>query len=179
VNDLDRPVAPQQFVPEALLVVTDNNRNRAYSDQSNSRSARRNPINVKGKLQNSVRSVGPVPEQRLRAVPKISRLREFSCGGESDPDAKSLSGVFNRILERSEKSRWSGWNTCDPNETIMQKYWKRGDRYNQRESETVLDGDRNGSTAEPPRVVCPDHSSISSIHFCSRRPLLHAFKDSG
>ena len=47
VNVLDPPAAPQQFIPEATLVVTDNDRHAIFSDQSSLRPQIANRVGAK------------------------------------------------------------------------------------------------------------------------------------
>ena len=140
-NEFDKPIAPPQFVPEALLVVTDNDRKQAYLDQVFPEALAAINKREKANYKSSVNVVGPIPEATEPGSPDDAAIEGVFMWRGIDPDANRytvyLTGFSNafRIIENGDAE------PVTQNKTILQKYWRRGDRYDQKESEVVLDGD--------------------------------------
>lgn len=141
VNELDKPIAPPQFVPEAVLVVTDNDRKHAFYDQVIPEALAAINKREKANYKSSVNVVTSIPEATEPGSPDDVAIEGVFMWRGVDPDANRytvyLTGFSNamREVENGDKE------PVTQNKTIMQKYWRRGDRYDQKESEIVLDGD--------------------------------------
>jgi hypothetical protein len=141
VNDHDQPVAPQQFIPEAILMTTDNDRNEVFSDHVIPEALAAINKREKANYKSSVSVVGPIPEVSIAGSPDEKAIEGVFMWRGVDPDANRytvfLTGFSNSI--RTVKNP-EGIPITQA-KTIMQNYWRRGDRFDQRESEIVLDGD--------------------------------------
>lgn len=143
VNELDKPIAPPQFVPEALLVVTDNDRKQVYYDQIFPEALAAINKREKANYKSAVNVVGAIPTATEPNSPDDVAIEGVFMWRGIDPDANRytvyLTGFSNaiRVVENDDKEK----EPVEQNKTIMQKYWRRGDRYDQKESEIVLDGD--------------------------------------
>lgn len=162
VNVSDPPIAPPQFVPSAILVTTDNDRNDVFEDQVIPEAIAAINKREKGNYKNSVSIVGSVPEPSVPGSPEDKPLEGVFVWRGVDPDANRytvyLTGFSNGLrkvpIEKAEGEKAADENAegdeqaedsipAFQTKTIMQKYWRRGDRFDQRESEIVLDGDSN------------------------------------
>jgi hypothetical protein len=141
VNELDPPVAPQLLIPEATLVVTDANRHAVYPDQVIPEALAAINKREKGHFKDSVSIVGPVPEATDPGSPDAVAVEGVFMWRGINPDANRYS-VFMTGFSNGIRTINGPDNTpVTQTKTIMQKYWRRGDRFDQRESEIVLDGD--------------------------------------
>ncbi len=141
VNTLDRPVAPQQFIPEAVLMVTDNDRNQVYSDQVIPEALAAINKREKGNYKSSVSVVGPIPEQSTPGAPGEVALEGVFMWRGINPDANRYTVYLTGFSNSIRQLNGPDGTPIRQAKTIMQKYWRRGDRFDQREAEIVLDGD--------------------------------------
>lgn len=169
VNVSDPPISPPQFVPSAILMTTDNDRNDAYEDQIIPEAVAAINKREKGNYKNAVSIVGPIPAPSAPGSPDDVPLEGVFIWRGIDPDANRytvyLTGFSNGLRKvtgekaeaekpgaekpegdeaEAETETEAGAKEAIPafqTKTIMQKYWRRGDRFDQRESEIVLDGD--------------------------------------
>ena len=141
VNALDKPVAPPQFIPEALLVVTDNDRNEVYSDQVIPEALAAINKREKGNYKSSVSIVGPIPEQSEPGSPGEVAVEGVFMWRGVNPDANRYTVYLTGFSNSIRKVNGPDETPIIQSKTIMQKYWRRGDRFDQYEAEIVLDGD--------------------------------------
>ena len=141
VNELDPPIAPLQFVPEAILVTTDNDRNEVYEDHVIPEALAAINKREKGNYKNSVSVVGPVPEATLPGSPDDVPIEGVFMWRGVNPDANRYTVFLTGFSNGLRKVEGPDGTQIIQTKTIMQKYWRRGDRFDQRESEIVLDGD--------------------------------------
>lgn len=141
VNESDPPVAPQIIIPEATLIVTDVNRHEIYPDQIIPEALAAINKREKGNYKNSVSIVGPVPEATELGSPDAVAVEGVFMWRGINPNANRysvfLTGFSNGIRTINGPDNTPVLQT----KTIMQKYWRRGDRFDQHESEIVLEGD--------------------------------------
>ncbi len=141
VNELDQPVAPQQFIPEAMLVVTDNDRNLVYPDHVIPQALAAINKREKGNYKNSVNIVGPIPDASTPGSPEDVAIEGVFMWQGINPDANRYSVFLTGFSNGIRKVDGPDGTPIIQTKTIMQKYWRRGDRFEQREFEIVLDGD--------------------------------------
>lgn len=141
VNVLDDPIAPQQFIPEAILVVTDNDRHEIYPDHVIPEALAAINKREKGKYKSSVNVVGPIPEAATPGSPEDVGVEGVFMWRGINPDANRYSVFLTGFSNGIRKVDGPEGTPIIQTKTIMQKYWRRGDRFDQREFEIVLDGD--------------------------------------
>lgn len=141
VNQLDPPIAPQQFIPEALLVVTDNDRNEMYSDTLMPEALAAINKREKGNYKSSVAIVGPIPEESEPGTPDEPAVEGVFMWRGVNPDANRYTVFLTGFSNSIRKVDGPDGTPVIQTKTIMQKYWRRGDRFDQREWEITLDGD--------------------------------------
>jgi hypothetical protein len=143
VNDADPPISPPQFVPSAILMTTDNDRSEIFEDQVIPEAIAVINKREKANYKNSVSVVGPIPEKSLPGSKEDVPIEGVFVWRGVDPDANRytvyLTGFSNGL--RKVAGNDNDEEAAYQSKTIMQKYWRRGDRFDQRESEIVLDSD--------------------------------------
>jgi hypothetical protein len=141
VNDLDAPVAPQQFIPEFTLMVTDNGRHDIYPDQVIPEAL--GPINKreKGNYKNAVNIVGPIPEATVPGSGDEVALEGVAMWRGVNPDADRYTVFMTGFSNSIRKVDGPDGKPIFQTKTIMQKYWRKGDRFEQHEPEIGIEGD--------------------------------------
>lgn len=141
VNSFDPPIAPQQFIPEAYLMVTDNDRNEVFADKVIPEALAAINKREKGNYKSSVSIVGPIPDESVADSGDEAALEGVFMWRGVDPNANRytvyLTGFSNGLRQLESEDG----NGATQAKSIMQKYWRRGDRFDQREAEIVPDGD--------------------------------------
>jgi hypothetical protein len=141
VNETDPNVAPQQFIPEFTLVCTDNDRHLEYSDQVIPEALAAINKRERGKYKNSVSIVGPIPEATVPGSPDDVAIEGVAMWRGIDLDADRYTVFMTGFSNAIRKTEGPDGNPVIQTKTIMQKYWRRGDRFELREPEISLDGD--------------------------------------
>ena len=141
VNDFDQPVAPPQFIPEATLVVTDTDKNEIFSDQVIPEALVAINKREKGKYKSTVSIVGPVPQVSEPGSDDEVALEGVFMWRGIDPDANRYTVYLTGFSNSIRKVDGPDGAPVTQTKTIMQKYWRRGDRFDQHESEIVTEGD--------------------------------------
>lgn len=141
-NTLDAAVAPQQFIPEARLVLTDRNKSTVYHDQVIPEALAAINKREKGNYKDTVSIVGPIPDvaEEPGSVEDIPVEGVFMWKG-INPDAMHYSVFLTGFSNGIRLINGPDGKPIVQTKTIMQKYWRRGDRFDQREWEIILDGD--------------------------------------
>jgi hypothetical protein len=141
VNLFDPPVAPQQFIPEAILVLADRDKTQVYPDHVIPEALEAINKREKGEYKNSVNIVGPIPDAvEPGSAEEIPVEGVFMWKG-INPNANRYSVYLTGFSNGIRQIKGPNGEPVVQTKTIMQKYWRRGDRFDQREFEIVLDGD--------------------------------------
>lgn len=141
INDLDSPVAPQQFIPEFTLVVTDNDRHDVFPDQVIPEALVAINKREKGNYKSAVSIVGPIPEASAPGSRDDVALEGVAMWRGIDPEADRYTVFMTGFSNSIRKVDGPDGSPIILTKTIMQKYWRPGDRFDQREPEIVLEGD--------------------------------------
>ncbi len=141
VNDFDPPVAPQQFIPEFTLVVSDNDKHEVFSDQVIPEALEAINKREKGHYKSAVSIVGPIPEATQAGSGGEVAIEGVAMWRGIDPDADRYSVFMTGFSNSIRKVNGPDGTPIVQTKTIMQKYWRRGDRFDQSEQEILLDGD--------------------------------------
>ena len=141
VNDLDAPVAPQQFIPEFTLVTTDNDRKEVFPDLVIPEALVAINKREKGNYKSAVNVVGPIPDATVPGSPDTGAIEGVAMWRGIDPDADRYTVFMTGFSNSIRKVEGPDGTPIIQTKTIMQKYWRRGDRFDQREVEISLEGD--------------------------------------
>ena len=141
VNDLDPAIAPQQFIPEFTLVVTDNDRHEVFPDQVIPEALVAINKREKGRYKSAVSVVGPIPEATTPGSPETVAIEGVAMWRGINPDADRYTVFMTGFSNSIRKVDGPDGTPIIQAKTIMQKYWRRGDRFEQREPEISLEGD--------------------------------------
>ena len=141
VNDLDAPVAPQQFIPEFTLVTTDNDRKEVFPDLVIPEALVAINKREKGNYKSAVNVVGPIPDATVPGSPDTVAIEGVAMWRGIDPDADRYTVFMTGFSNSIRKVEGPDGTPIIQTKTIMQKYWRRGDRFDQREVEISLEGD--------------------------------------
>ena len=141
VNDLDPPVAPQMFIPEFTLVLTDNDRHEIFPDQVIPEALAAINKREKGNYKSAVSVVGPIPEATTPGSPDTVAIEGVAMWRGIDPEADRYTVFMTGFSNSIRKVDGPDGTPIIQTKTIMQKYWRKGDRFDQREPEISLEGD--------------------------------------
>ena len=141
VNDLDPPIAPQQFIPVFTLMTTDNDRHEIFPDQVIPEALAAINKREKGHYKNAVNIVGTVPEAVVPGSSDAVPLEGVAMWRGIDPDADRYTVFMTGFSNGIRKVDGPEGKPIFQTKTVMQKYWRKGDRFSQREPEISLDGD--------------------------------------
>lgn len=140
-NQFDEPVSPPLFIPEFTLVVTDNDRNEISSDQVVPEALvainKREKMNYKS----SVSVVGPLPEANDPGAGNDHAILGVAMWRGINPDADRYTVYMTGFSNGVRKVAGPDGQPVIQTKTIMQKYIRRGDRFDQSEVEIELLGD--------------------------------------
>lgn len=140
-NEVDPPVSPPLFIPEFTLIVTDNDRQDVYPDQVIPEALAAINKREKASYKTAVSVVGPLPEASEpdggdeNAIWGVAMWRGIDL--EADKYTVYMTGFSNGIRKLNGPDDLPIIQT----KTIMQKYWRKGDRFDAQEPEISLDGD--------------------------------------
>jgi hypothetical protein len=139
-NDLDLPIIPPRFIPEFTLITTDTEEPKIYHDEvipeaiaainKRERASFKSTVNVVTDVSAAVEPGSP--DEKF--IYGVATWR----GIDSDADRYTvfLTGFSNGLKKVTADDGTVGMQ----NKTIMTKYWRPGDRFNQREPEIRIDG---------------------------------------
>jgi hypothetical protein len=141
VNELDPPVLPQKFVPSFSLMTTDTAEPKVYEDkvwpEALAIIARRERL----PLLNSVSAVQTVPAPAAPGSNEEKAIYGVAMFTDVNPEADRytvfLTGFSNGVRKIDAPDGSKGIQ----HKTIVTKYWRPGDQFDQREPEIRLDGD--------------------------------------
>ncbi|MDZ4689295.1 MAG: hypothetical protein SH850_29825 [Planctomycetaceae bacterium] len=141
VNELDPPVLPPKFVPAFTLMTTDTPEPKLYEDKVLPEAlaviARRERL----PLRNSVSAVGTVPPPTEPGSPDQQVIYGVATFTDVDPEADRYTVFMTGFSNGVRKVPGPDGSTGVQNKTIITKYWRPGDQFDQREPEIRLDGD--------------------------------------
>lgn len=140
-NTFDEPVSPQLFIPEFTLVVTDNDRNTVYPDQIIPEALVAINKREKSNYQTSVGVVGPLPEATDPGAGTDNALQGVAMWKGIDPRADRYTVYMTGFSNGVRKVDGPDGEPVIQAKTIMQKYVRRGDQFDQREVEIEPEGD--------------------------------------
>ncbi len=140
-NEVDPPVSPPLFIPEATLIVTDNDRQDVYQDTVIPEALAAINQRERANYKSAVSIVGPLPAPAETGAGDDNALWGVLMWRGIDPEADRytvyLTGFSNGIRKLNGPDDMPIIQT----KTIMQKYWRKGDRFDPKELEISLDGD--------------------------------------
>lgn len=140
-NLFDEPVSPPLFIPEFTLVVTDNDRNTVYPDQVIPEALVAINKREKGNYQTSVGIVGPLPEATDPGQGTDNALHGVAMWTGIDPRADRYTVFMSGFSNGFRKINGPDGEPVIQTKTIMMKYVRPGDQFDQQEAEIKLDGD--------------------------------------
>lgn len=140
-NEFDPPVSPPLFIPEFTLVVTDNDKNEIYSDQVIPEALVAINKREKTNYKSSVSAVGPLPEANDPGAGTDHAIQGVAMWTGIDPDADRYTVYMTGFSNGIRKVEGPDGQPIVQTKTIMQKYIRRGDRFNLQEIETELDSE--------------------------------------
>lgn len=142
-NQFDEPVSPQLFIPEFTLVITDNDRHEEFQDQVIPEALvainKREKVNYKS----SVSVVQPIPEasDAGAGAGADNAIMGVAMWRGIDPEADRYTVFMTGFSNGYRKLEGPDGMPVVMTKTIIQKYIRRGDRFDQKEDEIELDGD--------------------------------------
>ncbi len=139
VNEFDPAVKPPMFVPEFVLVTNDTDSPEFYTDVLCPEALEAINRREKGNYLGSVDVTGPIPKagktgSGRKGIEGVAIFRGVN------PDADRFTVYMTGFSNGIQVVKQPDGSTSILNKTIMQKYWRRGDRFNQSEVEIVPDG---------------------------------------
>jgi hypothetical protein len=141
-NQFDEPVSPPLFIPEFTLVVTDNDRHESYSDVVIPEALAAINKREKANYKSSVSAVGPLPLANDAGAGYDHAISGVAMWRGVDPDADRYTVYMTGFSNGYHKMEGpDGGEPIVQTKTIMQKYIRRGDRFDQKEREIELDGE--------------------------------------
>jgi hypothetical protein len=145
VNEFDPPPGPPQFVPAFTLVTNDNGNVRVYEDEVLPEAIAAIEKRERRPYPNGVRVVGDVPEAipydaenepREQIIEGIATFR----GIDPETDYFTLLGTgFSNGYKMGDRP--GGGEPLVWRKTLVQKYWRPGDRFEQNEGEFRFRGE--------------------------------------
>ncbi len=140
-NQFDPPVSPPMFIPEFTLVVTDNDRQDIFPDQVIPEALAAINKREKANYKTTVNIVGPLPEATDPGSGDTTALSGVAMWRGIDPEADRYTVYMTGFSNGIRKVDGPDGKPIVQTKTIMQRYWRRGDRFEQREPEITLDGE--------------------------------------
>ncbi len=140
-NQFDEPVSPPLFIPEFTLVVTDNDRQEIYPDQVIPEALVAINKREKTIYKSSVSVVGPLPEANDPGAGNDHAIQGVAMWRGIDPEADRYTVYMTGFSNGIRKTNGPDGETVVQTKTIMSKYKRLGDHFEQKETEIQLDGD--------------------------------------
>jgi len=139
-NDLDAPIIPPRFIPEFTLVTTDTPEPKVFHDEVIPEAIAEINRRERGNFKSTVNVVADVPPAADPGSPDEKYITGVATWRGIDPEADRytvfLTGFSNGLKKVTAEDGTIGMQ----NKTIMTKYWRPGDQFDQREPEIRLDG---------------------------------------
>ena len=138
-NQFDEPVSPPLFIPEFTLVVTDNDRHEEYPDQVIPEALVAINKREKGNYKSSVSVVGPLPEANDPGAGNDHAIQGVAMWKGIDKEADRYTVFMTGFSNGIRKLKGPDGEPIVQTKTIMHKYKRLGDRFDQNEVEIQLD----------------------------------------
>lgn len=138
-NQFDQPVSPPLFIPEFTLIVTDNDRNSVFQDQVIPEALIAINKREKTNYKSSVSIVGPLPEAKDAGAGYDNALQGVAMWTGINPDADRYTVYMTGFSNGFRTVKGPDGEPVVQTKTIMEKYVRRGDRFDQREVEIELE----------------------------------------
>jgi hypothetical protein len=139
VNELDAPVIPQQFIPEFTLVTTDTAEPKIYRDEVIPEAIAVINQRERGTFKSTVNVVGDVPPAAAPKSPEEKVIYGVATWRGIDPEADLYTVFMTGFSNGLKKTPAPDGTVAVQNKTIQTKYWRPGDRFDQKEPEIRLD----------------------------------------
>lgn len=153
VNEFDPPPTPPIFVPELTLVATDNDEQRIYEDVVLPEAQAAINRRERREFLNSVQLAGDIPRLTREAEGEETAVYGVATWRGVDPDTDYFRVIFSGFSNGYHTETGPDGNTVVMRKTLVQKYWRPGDRFDEYEKEARVDGD-------PQWVDRPDDSNL-------------------
>ncbi len=138
-NEIDPPVSSPLFIPEGTLVVTDNDRQEVFPDQVIPEALAAINKREKANYKTAVSVVAPLPEASELGSGDDGAMAGVMMWRGIDPEADRYTVFLTGFSNGIRKVNGPDGNPIIQTKTIMQKYWRRGDRFDLKEPETIAD----------------------------------------
>ncbi len=140
-NEVDPPASPPLFIPEFTLIVTDNDRQDVFSDQVIPEALAAINKREKANYKTAVSVVGPLPEASEPGSGDENAIWGVAMWRGIDPEADKYTVYMTGFSNGIRKLNGPDDTPIIQTKTIMQKYWRKGDRFDIQEPEISLEGD--------------------------------------
>jgi hypothetical protein len=140
-NQFDQPVSPPLFIPEFTLVVTDNDRNEIYPDQVIPEALVAINKREKANYKSSVSIVGPLPAANDPGAGFDHALQGVAMWTGINPEADRYTVYMTGFSNGIRSINGPDGEPVVQTKTIMQKYIRRGDQFDQMELEILPESD--------------------------------------
>ena len=141
VNELDQEIFnPPLFVPEFTLVTTDTKEPKYYRDEVIPEALAAINKREQGRYRSSIDIVGPIPPAGELGDPKREGLVGIAMWRGIDPDADRYTVYLSGFSNAIRVSDGPDGKPMVQMKTIMQQYWRPGDRFDQSEPEIRQEG---------------------------------------
>lgn len=140
VNDLDPPVIPPRFIPEFTLVTTDTETPKVYRDEVIPEAIAAINKRERGNYKSTVNIVTDVPPASKAGSPDEKFLYGVATWRGIDPEADRYTVFMTGFSNGIKKSTTEDGTVTIRTRTIQTKYWRPGDRFDQKEPEIRMEG---------------------------------------
>lgn len=140
-NEVDPPVSPPLFIPEFTLIVTDNDRQDVFPDQVIPEALAAINKREKASYKSAVSIVGPLPAASEPGSGDENAMSGIAMWRGIDPEADKYTVYMTGFSNGIRSLNGPDDKPIVQTKTIMQKYWRKGDRFEQKEPEISLEGD--------------------------------------
>lgn len=140
VNEFDPPVLPPMFVPEFTLV-TQSETPEVIQDTICPEALAAINKREKFTFQNSVEAVAPIPPAAEPKSPDEQAISGVAIFRNVNPKAKRYTVYLTGFSNGIRTIEGPDGQPLVQHKTLMQKYWRPGDEFDQKEFEIRLDGE--------------------------------------
>lgn len=140
-NQFDEPVSPPLFIPEFTLVVTDNDRNDIHPDQIIPEALLAINKREKANYKSSVSVVSALPEANDPGAGYEHALQGVATWKGINPDADRYTVYMTGFSNGIRKVNGPDGEPIIQTKTIKTQYIRRGDQFELKEGEILLDGE--------------------------------------
>lgn len=141
VNDFDLPPSPPIFVPEITLVTTDDDVQRVYEDVVLPEAQAAINKRERHKFLNSVQLTGDIPRLTREATGEEDAVYGVAIWRGVSPDSDYFKVIFAGFSNGYRTEVGPDGKTVVNRKTLVQKYWRPGDRFDEFEQEVRIQED--------------------------------------